>query len=370
MNAPFLSDADYERLRHGLDRGLSLPAAWYTSPAVLERERERIFHRGWQYVGPAEQVAGEGGYLTAPVGEIPVVVVRDRSGLNAFVNVCRHRRHPVMSGAGTCRLMRCPYHAWTYGLDGTLRAAPRGDDEEGFAKEDYPLLPVRVETWGPLVFVNPDPGAAPLSASLAGVSESIAASGLELEQLRFHGREEWSASANWKVMLENYLECYHCPVAHPGFSAVVDVRPDQYTLHAGGEVFSQVAPVRAAARQGTRKTAYDAAGTVSQAQYHLLWPNSTLDLNPGHPNLTVTAWTPGAPDQTGGFADSFFGPDVPEAWAQSLIEFNRQVGVEDDALTDAVQRGLRAGLPVQGRFLSKSEALVIAFQRRVLDAVR
>lgn len=361
---------DFARLRRDLEAGLSLPASWYVDAGILAEEQARIIHRSWQYVGRVEQVAGPGDFFTGTAGEIPVVVVRDGAGLNAFVNVCRHRRHLVMSGAGNCKLMQCPYHAWSYALDGSLRAAPRADREEGFAREEYPLLPIRVETWGPFVFVNADPGAASLAEALGPLPERIAASGLDLGSLRFHGREEWTGAANWKVMLENYLECYHCAVAHPGFSSVMDVRQDAYALSGDGNVFSQVAPIRETARQGTGKAAaYDPAGAVTQGQYHLLWPNFTIDINPGHPNLSVDVWIPAGPERTRGFTDTFFGPDVPEEWAREMVAFNHQVSAEDDELTDSVQRGLRAGIPAQGRFLARSEQLVIEFQKRVLETL-
>src|SRR3954453_1352982 len=108
-----------------LDRGISLPSSWFTDPAITALEQERIFRRSWQYVGRAEQVAQVGDYLTGTVGGIPIVVVRAEHGLNALINVCRHRRHEVMSGTGNRKLLQCPYHAWTYELDGRLRTAPR-----------------------------------------------------------------------------------------------------------------------------------------------------------------------------------------------------------------------------------------------------
>src|SRR5262249_26970411 len=158
--------------------------------------------------------------------------VRDRGALRAFVNVCRHRRHEVMSGAGNRRTLQCPYHAWTYGLDGSLRAAPRSDREEGFNRADFPLLPVAVDTWGPSVFVDVGGEAGPLASVLGELPSIIAHGGLGLDGLVFHGREEWRAGANWKVMIENFLECYHCPVQHPGFSTVVDVDEESYGLRA------------------------------------------------------------------------------------------------------------------------------------------
>lgn len=357
-------------LARDLDQGWSLPASWYTDPAIAQREHERIFRHTWHYIGRAEQVAQVGDYLTGSAGEIPVVVVRSETGLKAFVNVCRHRRHEVMSGVGNKKLLQCPYHAWTYSLDGQLKAAPRCDREEGFNKEDFPLLSVQVATWGPWVFVNPDLQAKPLAHFLGELPQIIAKSGLDLTQLIFRQRDAWDRNANWKVMIENYLECYHCPVQHPGFSAIIDVDPDAYSLRAYEWFSSQVGSVRASALEAKgKKTAYEAGGEVTMAQYHFLWPNLTININPGHPNLSLDVWLPDGPGRTRGFSEQYFGPDVPEDWARELMAFNDQVGAEDDALTDSVQRGLRGGIPMQGRFLPKSEHLVIHFQKLVLAAL-
>lgn len=351
-----------------LERGLSLPASWYTDPAIAERERERIFRHTWQYIGRAAQVAWPGDFITGSTGEIPIVIVRDDGGaLNGFVNVCRHRRHEVVSGAGNKKVLQCPYHAWTYRLDGRLKTAPRCEREEAFDKTDYPLLAVLVDVWGPWIFVNPDLQSPPLARFLGGLPQIIAESGLDLMTLEFHRRDEWTRHANWKVMIENYLECYHCPIQHPGFSAVVTVEPDAYSLRSYEWFSSQVGAVRPAALDGqARRGTYDARGAITQAQFHYLWPNFTLSINPGHPNLSLDVWRPDGPGRTRGFTEHYFGPHVPEAWATELIAFNDLVGAEDDRLTDSVQRGLQAGLPLQGRFLLKSEHLVAHFQTLVL----
>jgi len=133
---------------------------------------------------------------------------------------------------------------------------------------------------------------------------------------------------------------------------------------------SQVGPVRSSALDGTgRETAYDARGDVAQAQYHLLWPNLTINVNPGFPNLALDVWMPDGPDATRGFSEQYFAPGVSEAFARELIAFNAAVSREDDALTDSVQRGLRAGLPERGRFFVNSEHLAIQFQRLLVRAL-
>src|SRR3989442_12037580 len=166
----------------------TLPWAWYTDPEVLRREGERIFARTWQYVGHTGRLAANGSFFTASAGEIPVVVKRDRDGeLQAFVNVCRHRGHVVASGAGQRETLQCPYHAWTYGLDGRLRAAPRSEREPGFDMDGLGLSPIQVETWGPFVFVNPDPDASPLTDALGEIPGQLAEI-LDVDALEFRFR--------------------------------------------------------------------------------------------------------------------------------------------------------------------------------------
>ena len=139
---------------------LTLPFSWYSDEELLRRERSLIFARSWQYGGRADQVAAPGSYLATDAGGVPILVVRDAEGeLRAFLNVCRHRGAVLTEGCGTRETIQCHYHAWTYDLDGSLRAAPRSDREPGFDKADWPLLPASVDTWGPFLFVNPSASA-------------------------------------------------------------------------------------------------------------------------------------------------------------------------------------------------------------------
>ena len=142
----------------------TLPYSWYTDPDVLAQERARLFSSAWQYAGHSGEMAEPGSYLTLQVGEVPLVIVRDREGtLRAFVNVCRHRGAEVVRGRGSCTTLQCHYHAWTYGLDGKLRAAPRSEADPGFDKDVLGLKPAQVDSWGPLIFVNADAAAPPLA---------------------------------------------------------------------------------------------------------------------------------------------------------------------------------------------------------------
>jgi choline monooxygenase len=359
-----------EQVAAALDSGESLPARWYTDAAFTEQENAQIFRRTWNYIGPTAELKNPGDFITGTAGGVPVVVICKESGLAGFVNVCRHRRHEVMKGRGNGKRMQCGYHAWTYDLAGRLETAPRSAGEPGFRREDFPLLPIRVEALGPFVFVNLDRDAPPVQAQFAPLLETILSSGVELDTLQLYAREEWRARANWKVMLENFLECYHCPVAHPSFSTAIDVRPANYHLAAKGFVSSQIGEVRAAALAGrSRVELYDVRGPVTQSQYHLLWPNTTISINPGFPNLSMDVWIPDGPNATRGFSEQYFAPGVSDEFARDLIAFNQQVGAEDDALTDSVQCGLLGGIPDRGRFLVESERLVIHFQKLVAAAL-
>jgi phenylpropionate dioxygenase-like ring-hydroxylating dioxygenase large terminal subunit len=359
-----------EELRDALLAGATLPADWYSDPAILRREQETIFRSSWQYAGHADLVAEPGDWFTTYAGSIPVVVTRDQSGdVNAFVNVCRHRGHVIAAGAGHRETLQCPYHAWTYGLDGSLRVAPRSEREPDFDAEAFSLLPVQVASWGPLLFVNPDLDAPALDEALGTLPEHVEASGLDLDRLRFRERREWQIAANWKIAIENYLECYHCPVAHPGFSKVIDVDPDAYVLKWEGLVSSQFGTPRPAALAGDGKAPYNPTGEIKEAQYHLLWPNTTINVEAGPGNISADLTRPDGPGRSLGLTDYFFYEDVSDEAARELMNFANQVGIEDAGLVESVQRGLDSGMVQQGRLLLSSEHLIQHFQRLVFEAL-
>src|SRR5262245_3253246 len=217
-------------LQGSIESGRTLPASWYTGRDVLDRELQRIFRRSWQYAGATAELAAPGEFVTVRTGRVPVVLVRGTDGeLRAFVNVCRHRGSELVLQERGCRKsLQCHYHAWTYGLDGALRAAPGSRDEDGFDPGEYSLLPVAAEAWGPWVFVNPDRDAAPLADTLGLLPGILADAGLDLDVLRPRGASSYEIAANWKVVVDNYLECYHCPTAHPAFADMIDL--SQYTV--------------------------------------------------------------------------------------------------------------------------------------------
>ena len=357
-------------LVHALEEGWTLPTSWYSDPEVYALERDRIFTKAWHYAGPAEWVSDPGCFFATQAGHVPVAVVRGKDlALRAFVNVCRHRGHLVLEGEGCRETLQCPYHAWTYNLDGTLRRAPRSEREPGFDPEELSLLPVSVGTWGPFVFVNADRDAEPLESVLGELPSIVAKSGLDLDAVRFHSHHEWPIAANWKVVIENYLECYHCPTAHPGFSKVIDVDPDAYGLSVHPTFSSQIGPVRASALAGDGPAAFVPRGDVVQAQYHFLFPASTINIAPGIPNISLERWVPDGPRRTIEVTDYFFDPDTSSDVVQELLAWDNQVGEEDTSLVESVQRGLDSNTVLQGRLMPESEQLIADFQRRVRDSL-
>ena len=349
-----------------LDRVRTLPWSWYSDPAVLRLEQERIFRRSWQYVGRVDEVVQPGSFAAARAGDVPVVLVRDEEGtLRAFLNVCRHRGSLVCTGSGVRKSLQCPYHAWTYGLDGTLLKAPRLEHEESVPEMGgLGLVQLRLETWGPFAFVNPDSDATTLAEVLGDIPARVADAGIDVDALCFLERSESETGANWKICAENYLECYHCPTAHPGFSAVVDVSPESYLLEADGWRMSQVGPLRPEPRG-----AYRPAGEVERGQFHFVFPNTVVNVMPGRPNISIGPIVPLAPERTFRALDYLVARDADEEWVSDMLAFDAQVGDEDRALVERVQAGVRSGLLDEGRLLPSSERLVGHFQSLVLKAL-
>ena len=330
----------------------TLPYAWYTDEELLRRERSLIFARNWQYAGRAAQVEQPGSFLATDAGGVPIVVTRDGDGeLRAFLNVCRHRGAVLTEGCGERATIQCHYHAWTYDLDGSLRTAPRSEREPDFDKSDWSLVPARADTWGPFLFVNPDPDAVSLAEHLGELPE-ILARDIDIDGLVFHSRVEFGANANWKIVVENFLECYHCATAHPAFSDEVDVHPDRYLLEAHPTFNAQFCRAKT---------------TGDQGQFHLLYPNTGINVFPGPANLSIGPIVPARPGRTERYLDYFFAPDVDDEWLRDFFALDNQVGKEDTLLVESVHRGMASGMLDHGRLLLNAEPLLAAFQRWVAE---
>lgn len=328
----------------------TLPSAWYVEPAYLDDELGRVFDRSWQYAGPAELVADLGTFLTTRAGRVPIVITRDTDGeLNAFVNVCRHRGAEVARERnGRRKSLQCHYHAWTYRLDGRLQAAPR---TEGLDLEGIELPRASVGTWGPFVFVNPGTETGPLEDALGELPRIVADAAVPLEAIRPRRRSSYEIQANWKLVVDNYLECYHCRVAHPGFTSAFDV--DDYTLTEYRTFSVQRTPGREA----------------GEGLYAYLWPNFTLNAYPGPGNVSINLFVPLAADRTLALFEYYLADEVTDAEADEFVAFVDQVQREDTELCESAQRGLRSGRLERGLLVPGREDGLRHFQRLVQHAL-
>ena len=267
--------------------GRTLPFDWYSNRTCSGSSGSRIFRSTWQYAGRAGQVAEPGLVLRLRCGSRPGRR-RPRQGSDA-ARVPERLPPPRLArlrGRGGRETLQCPYHAWTYGLDGSLRAAPRTEREPGFDKSpSSDSCPCRSMPGVRSSSSIRTPTPPPLAELLGELPELLAAAGLDLGSLRFLPAGSTSEyEANWKVCCENFLECYHCPdrSSEPSRRSI-DVSVDAYLLETRAPHFStQYGPVREAG-----VAAFDPRGPVARGQFHFLWPNITINVMPGHPNLSI-----------------------------------------------------------------------------------
>ncbi len=203
----------YQAVRRPLLDAETLPPWCYTSPDFYRREVERIFMKVWNFVGSIDQIPNPGDYFTLDFVGVPLVILRDGHGkLRAFANSCRHRGSELLSGSGNCKLIVCPYHSWTYDLAGKLRGAPEMEKTHGFDKQDYSLVPIKLDTWGGFLFINFDEKSGPLKDYLGDLPEKLAP--YDLGNMACVRRRQYDMVCNWKLFVENAKESYHIGTVH------------------------------------------------------------------------------------------------------------------------------------------------------------
>ena len=353
-------------------RSSSINKIAYTSPDYLEVEREQIFKKSWQFVCHEEKLREIGSYVTTSIQGQSILVVRNESGeLKAFYNVCKHRAHELLFGEGKTRLITCPYHAWVYKLDGSLFKARRSELIENFDTSKICLKEVRLETFLHFVFVNLDPDAESLARQTGSLAEEIRGYAPDIANLTFAKRLTYNIKANWKAVVDNFLECYHCPVAHKDFCSLIDM--DTYEVKTHGIYSSHMAKAKA-----TNNNAYDISdASVTDHAVWFLWPNMTLMRYPGRGNFMVWRFYPINEEETYEEFDFFLETAEPTEAEEEAIRFIDDVlQPEDIGLVESVQRGMRTPAFEQGRFLvdpegsGMSEHAVHHFHGMVLDAYR
>ena len=338
--------------RFNLDpaQSYTLAAHFYYDQSIYEREIESIFARTWQLVGHREQLSQPGDYITLRVaGEHLLLMKGEDHVTRGFYNVCSHRAHELLTGSGNTTSLVCPYHAWSYHFDGALKHARNHDKIAGFDTRQLCLKPVRVEEFLSFIFVNLDPNAASLFSQMGAIEAELRSFVPKLDELTFSTRLTYHLKANWKNVMENFNECYHCPNAHANLcenALKIDTyKIDLFEFHQRHR--SQgFAPKEAACDYDPEVSEH---GDKFGAWY--LWPNLALKVYPGG-FLNVFHVIPTGPEEVVEHVDFYLYDRVPTEPEAAAIKYRHDyVQLEDVALVESVQRGLRSRSYVDGRLM-------------------
>jgi phenylpropionate dioxygenase-like ring-hydroxylating dioxygenase large terminal subunit len=360
----------YAKARLPLEQAESLPPWCYTSQEFYDEEVRRIFRKTWNFVGREDEVPAAGDFFTVDLFGESIIIVRDRAAkVHAFANTCRHRGTRLLAGSGRCPAIRCPYHSWTYALSGELISTPGMQGVVGFQKADYGLIPVRMESWGGLMFVTLDPDCIPLSEYLGNAIETFAP--YRFENMRCTRRKEYDLACNWKIYIENAMEDYHtATVHHVSIGKQVCTRESATgnwdAIHMPAEKTSAILPGETTSfpRIATL-TGKSATGTYFSVIYPNMFFASTQDCMwwlhaaPKGPSRCLVTHGACFPHETVERDD--FKEEVRkyyQRWDKSLPE--------DNQIAEMQQAGLECSLSQPGR-LSLQEPVVHAIDQWVLD---
>ncbi|MGH9868530.1 MAG: aromatic ring-hydroxylating oxygenase subunit alpha [Candidatus Polarisedimenticolia bacterium] len=343
-----------------LERAFTIPASWYVDPRVADLEAKGVFGGTWQMVGRADQVASAGDYVTATLAGEPVVVVRGDDGeLRGFFNVCRHHAAAVMTEpAGRARSLRCPYHGWTYGLDGALKVTPDFTGVCDFDRARNGLVPLAAGIWENWVFVRLSQDGPSLEEFVG--ADLIAQIGpLGLSGLHWMERRHYAFECNWKVFVDNYLDGgYHVPYLHKGLDSVLDY--GRYAIENGERHCLQHSPI---VKEGAEAQTGAVRGG-DRALYYWVYPNFMINWYEGVMDTNLVL--PRGVDRTEVIFDFWF-PDVTSEQARARnkasIEVGQRIQDEDTAICMQVQRGLASRAYQAGRLSVRREAGEHLFHR-------
>lgn len=309
----------------------------YLDAELFGLEQRRVLSSTWQYGCHVSDLDRPGSYVTFEIAGESLFAVKDPEGtIRTFYNVCMHRGHRLLDGSGVRPKLVCPYHLWTYRLDGRLDHAPHAQGRPGFDPGGICLTEVLTEDlWG-FLFVNLDRDASPMDVTYPGVREALGEFLPSIERMRPLERRWFTAESNWKVAVENYNECYHCRSAHPSFSKGV-VLPDTYTIRPVGQSLQHRAE---SSPDQYYEIDYEASPHAADYRSFYLWPLFSFQVYPG-PVLNTFCWRPASVDRTPFFREWFSldGEDSPTV-ARVADEDARTTVAEDLALMRSVQGGL------------------------------
>jgi choline monooxygenase len=348
-----------------LEEAYTIPAAWYLDERIEQLEGERVFGGNWIAVGRVDQVGVAGQYFTVELAGEPLVVVRGIDGeIRAFYNVCRHHAAAVASGAcGIVQHLRCPYHGWTYGLDGALKGTPEFAGVCSFDRAQNGLVPVRVATWEQFVFVSLSEETSSLTDSIGDLPARIAA--LSLNKINFFERKSYTLGCNWKVYVDNYLDGgYHVPHLHKGLNSVLDYK--EYTIENGKRYSLQSSPIV----QSAEHASFATTRTGDRAYYYWLYPNFMINVYEGVMDTNLVL--PIAPDKCFVQFDFFFA-DISESRREhntASVAVSDRIQDEDVNICESVQRGLRSRAYGAGRLSVRRECGEHLFHRLLANDLR
>ncbi len=328
------------RKREAAPPARALDARYYTDPSVWQQETRTFLARSWQFATHVSAVPEPGDYATFSVAGEDLFILRGKDGeLRAFYNVCQHRAHQLLKGSGKLAVVVCPYHAWSYDLDGRLRGAPNSDSVPGFDRSRICLTEVRTELFCGFVFVNLDTDARPMAECYPGVEAELRAYLPQIDRLRPLEWVEVPEACNWKVSVENYSECYHCTLNHPTFAKGV-IEPKSYDIQPQGYCL----------RHTTRsadldRLTYPVDLSVPHAGEYsswYLWPMFSFQVYPGN-TLNTYHWHADTHDRCTVWRGWFTVDGAESETIRKLAEQDRATTVaEDIRIVEAVQRGLRS----------------------------
>jgi len=352
----------------------SLEGRYYTDPVIFERETETTFVNTWQFGCHASALEKSGDFASFTIAGESLFAIRGRDGLvRAFYNVCQHRAHELVKGDGNCGLLVCPYHAWSYELDGRLRSGPNVKAVEGFDRGDIRLTEVSVEVFCGFVFVNLDPEAKPMADWFPGVEEELRAFVPHIDQLKPIEWVEIPEVCNWKASVENYSECYHCSLNHPTFATGV-VKPETYNIMPQGHCLRHTTEC-----QNLEAMTYpiDLAANAHAGEYSswFLWPMFSFQVYPGNV-LNTYHWRAVDVDHVVVWRGWYTIDGVESDVIRELAVQDRETTVEEDIhLVESVQRGLKSRgyrpgpLVVDPKCGVNSEHSILALQRWMREGI-
>lgn len=364
-------ESEVAGLRESHEAGFALPAHWYTGGRRFERERDVVLRRSWNYAAHTSQLAKAGDQVVTTIAGVPVVLVRDEeAAIRGYVNICRHRAHPVVLESGNRRTLQCLYHGWTYNLDGCLRRAPRAEFELDFDKAMFGLVPVQVAVWGPTVWVNVDRSAPGFDTWIDGLPALVRERGIDVDSFEFAFERSWTINANWKVFLDNANECYHCPTCHSALSSALDMEVENQEFLIGGRYWvSNSIPFRREAWNRLYPSKALAPDEEPPAyHFHWIFPATYFQYK-GDEEFDIGSVAIDGVDRIR-FTSLVFLPKTATAAEradrEARADLDPTIG-EDIAICERVQISHEAGFSPQGRLLPQSESLVHHLQGVLLD---